>query len=148
MCNLTATDNLFVTSDSDYVSLNLTNTWLDLFGNPTPASGGYLLITQTDGLNNGRFKIPDTSHFRVYSSQKIPEVNNSSATDGALNPGDNIYYSMFKFLNFLQLDFIKITQPPALVAKPSVPCSLNPSQPYACQKALTEKHHQQVRLVL
>jgi hypothetical protein len=53
--------------------------------------------------------------------------------------------SMFKFLNFLHYDTWKIIQQLGTVAKPSVLCGLNLSQPYACQKALTEKHRQQAQ---
>ena len=49
---------------------------------------------------------------------------------------------MFKFLNFLPVDPLRITQQFGTVAKLPVPGSLNLSQPYACQKALAEKHRQ------
>jgi hypothetical protein len=55
---------------------------------------------------------------------------------------------MFKFLNFLHPDSWKIIQQHGTVGKPLVPSSLNLSQPYACRKALTEKHRQQVQPIL
>jgi hypothetical protein len=67
--------------------------------------------------------------------------------DSCLAAEDTLY-SMFKFLNFLHSDAYKIIQQLGTVAKPSVLCGLNLSQPYACRKALTEKHRQQVQPIL
>ncbi len=90
MCSIITPEFL----SSDYVSFGLTDNWLTNFFNQDPSSfnNGYLLISQTNGLNNGRFKIPDSSSFRVYSSNQTPGVNGSSATDGQLTAGDKIYY--------------------------------------------------------
>jgi len=53
---------------------------------------------------------------------------------------------VFKFFGIP--DSWKIIQQLGTVAKPSVVCGLNLSQPYACQKALTEKHRQQAQPIL
>ena len=61
---------------------------------------------------------------------------------------DNNLYSMFKFLNFSHTDPLRITQQFGTVANPSVPSGLNLYPPYACQKALAEKHRQPAPPVL
>lgn len=90
MCSIITPEFL----SSDYVSFGLTDNWLTTFGSPSSlSSNSYLLITQTNGLNNGRFKIStNTGNFRVYSSNQTPGVNGSTTTDGQLTAGDKIYY--------------------------------------------------------
>jgi DNA-binding transcriptional MerR regulator len=56
--------------------------------------------------------------------------------------------SMFKVLNFLHSDAYKIIQRHDIARKLSVPVGLNLCQSYACWKALTEKHRQQVQPTL
>ena len=74
----------------------------------------------------------------IYLDQITPVRNNFSKFVHVLHNE----HSMFKFLNFLHTDPLRITQQFGTVAKPPVPSSLNLSPPYACQKALTGKHRQ------
>jgi hypothetical protein len=58
------------------------------------------------------------------------------------------YHCDLQVFNFLRTGPLRIIQQLGTVAKPSTLSSLNLSQPYACQKALTEKHRQLVQPVL
>ena len=63
-------------------------------------------------------------------------------------PGQNANTRSSSFLNFLHSDAYKIIQRHDIAGKLSVPVGLNLCQSYACWKALTEKHRQQVQPTL
>ena len=88
----------------------------------------------------------------VYDLRSRKEIFSDTYEEPVKVKGDSITYLSYtrssSFLNFLHSDAYKIIQRHDIAGKLSVPVGLNLCQSYACWKALTEKHRQQVQPTL